>query len=56
MIVFAIATQNHVERKAATHGVDPRDVFFKLGERKVVAGQEDVIVEVAMELAQEKKQ
>lgn len=41
-----------VERLAKEYKVDPRDIFFKLGERKVVAGQEDVIVEVARELAQ----
>lgn len=45
----------HVERVAPEYGVDPRDVFFELGRRGVVAGQEDVIVEVAMKL-QEKKQ
>lgn len=32
-------------------GVDPRDVFFELGERKAVAGQESLIIEVALELA-----
>ena len=31
-------------------GVDPRDVFFALGKREVIAGQEDVILEVAAEL------
>jgi len=31
--------------------VDPRDVFFALGRRRVVAGQEDLIIEVATELA-----
>lgn len=41
----------HVERIAGEYGVDPRDVFFELGRRKVVAGQEDLIIEVAMELA-----
>lgn len=45
----------HVERESKIHHVDPRDIFFKLGERKVVAGQEDVIVEVAMQLAQRKQ-
>jgi 4-hydroxy 2-oxovalerate aldolase len=30
--------------------VDPRDVFFELGRRRVVAGQEDVITEVAIDL------
>jgi 4-hydroxy 2-oxovalerate aldolase len=40
-----------VERIAKQYGVDSRDIFFRLGKRKVVAGQEDVIVEVAQELA-----
>jgi 4-hydroxy 2-oxovalerate aldolase len=31
-------------------GVDPRDVFFELGRRQVVAGQEDFIVDVVMDL------
>jgi len=31
-------------------GVDPRDVFFELGRRQVVAGQEDLIVDVAQAL------
>lgn len=39
-----------VNRIAKDFGVDPRDVFFALGKRKVVAGQEDLIIEVAKEL------
>jgi len=39
-----------VRRIARDFGVDPRDVFFALGERDVIAGQEDVILEVAMAL------
>lgn len=35
---------------AKTHGVDPRDVFFELGKRQVVAGQDDLIVDVALAL------
>jgi 4-hydroxy 2-oxovalerate aldolase len=35
---------------AQQYGVDPRDVFFELGKRKVVGGQEDLILEVAAEL------
>jgi len=31
--------------------VDPRDVFFELGRRQAVAGQEDLIVDVAVGLA-----
>ena len=29
----------------------PRDVFFELGKRKVVADREDMIVEVALQLS-----
>jgi 4-hydroxy 2-oxovalerate aldolase len=36
---------------AKEHGVDPRDIFFALGKRKAVAGQESLILEVAIELA-----
>jgi 4-hydroxy 2-oxovalerate aldolase len=39
-----------VRRIAREFGVDPRDVFFALGRRDVIAGQEDVILEVAMAL------
>ncbi len=31
--------------------LDPRDIFFELGRRKVVAGQEDIIIEVALALS-----
>lgn len=41
----------HVERLATEYQVDARDIYFKLGARKVVAGQEDIIVEVAQELS-----
>ena len=44
----------HVKRAAEKFGVDPRDVFVELGKRKVVAGQEDIIVDVAVELAKHK--
>jgi 4-hydroxy 2-oxovalerate aldolase len=40
-----------VARIAKEFNVDPRDIFFELGRRKVVAGQEDIIIEVAMALA-----
>ncbi len=36
---------------AKEFGVDPRDIFVELGRRKVVGGQEDIIVEVAEQLA-----
>jgi 4-hydroxy 2-oxovalerate aldolase len=30
------------------HGIDPRDIFFELGRRNAVAGQESLILEVAL--------
>ena len=44
-----------VSRISKEYDVDPRDVFFELGRRKIVAGQEDIILEVAKELAQRAK-
>jgi len=35
---------------SAEHGVDPRDIFFELGRRNAVAGQESLILEVALAL------
>ena len=43
-----------VTRISQQFNVDPRDVFFELGRRKIVAGQEDIIIEVAKTLAQKK--
>jgi 4-hydroxy 2-oxovalerate aldolase len=40
-----------VLRVAKELAIDPRDVFFELGKRKVVAGQEDIIIEVAEAIA-----
>lgn len=40
-----------VMRISKQFNVDPRDVFFELGKRKIVAGQEDIIIEVASKLA-----
>ncbi len=40
-----------VTRIAQEFNIDPRDIFFELGRRKIVAGQEDIILEVAKDLA-----
>lgn len=40
-----------VSQTAKDYQVDPRDIFFELGRRKVVAGQESLIIEVAQQLA-----
>jgi 4-hydroxy 2-oxovalerate aldolase len=37
-------------RAAARYGVDAKDILLELGRRKVVGGQEDMIIDVAVEL------
>jgi 4-hydroxy-2-oxovalerate aldolase len=46
----------HADKAAEQFGVDARDILVELGKRKVVGGQEDMIVEVAMMLAEKQKQ
>ncbi|MGC4828284.1 4-hydroxy-2-oxovalerate aldolase [Micromonospora arida] len=42
--------KNRVLDVAQREGVDPRDIFFELGRLQAVAGQEDLIVDVALAL------
>lgn len=44
----------HSRRAAEKFGVDARDILMELGRRKTVGGQEDMIIDVAIELAREK--
>ncbi len=41
----------HVGQAAIDYNVDARDIFFGLGKRNAVAGQESLIIEVARDLA-----
>lgn len=41
----------HTKRAAERFGVDTKDVLLELGRRRVVGGQEDMIIDVAVELA-----
>jgi len=43
----------HTRRAADEYGIDPRDILVELGELEVVGGQEDMITDVAAELADE---
>lgn len=45
------AFREHVIKAAKEFEVDPRDILVELGKRKVVGGQEDMIVEVAEKLS-----
>ena len=40
----------HAKRAAERYGVPTKDILLELGERRVVGGQEDMIIDVAMEL------
>jgi 4-hydroxy 2-oxovalerate aldolase len=44
-----------VELVAIEFNVDPRDIFVELGKLKVVAGQEDMIIKVALELSENRE-
>jgi len=44
----------HAERAAQTFGLDTRSILIELGKRKMVGGQEDMIVDVALDLLNSK--
>lgn len=44
----------HALHKAKEFKVDARDILMELGKRKIVAGQEDIIIDVAIQLANKK--
>jgi 4-hydroxy 2-oxovalerate aldolase len=40
----------HVYTAAEKYGLDPRDILVELGKRKMVGGQEDMIIDAAYQL------
>lgn len=41
----------HAEKASARYGIDTRDILEELGKRKMVGGQEDMIIDVALDMA-----
>lgn len=44
----------HAEKASIDHDVDVRDILIELGRRRMVGGQEDMIVDVALDLKQQR--
>ena len=44
----------HAESAAKTYGVDTRDILTELGRRRMVGGQEDMIIDVALDIIRQR--
>ena len=46
----------HAETASKRYGIDTREILVELGKRKMVGGQEDMIVDVALDLLKDRQQ
>ena len=46
----------HAERAGKRFGVDPREILLECGRRKLVGGQEDTMIEIAVYLSKQKEE
>jgi 4-hydroxy 2-oxovalerate aldolase len=44
----------HAENASKTYGVDTREILAELGRRKMVGGQEDMIIDVALDILKQR--
>ncbi|MEO2037430.1 MAG: 4-hydroxy-2-oxovalerate aldolase [Martelella sp.] len=45
----------HAENASKSYGVDARDILIELGERRMIGGQEDMIVDVALDMLETRR-
>ncbi|MBL8645219.1 MAG: 4-hydroxy-2-oxovalerate aldolase, partial [Rhodospirillaceae bacterium] len=44
----------HAEKASDSYNVDVREILMELGRRRMVGGQEDMIIDVALDLTKKK--
>ena len=52
---MAICFLRHAENASKLYGVDTRSILTELGKRRMVGGQEDMIVDVALDMLKQQQ-